>query len=117
MSRPLVSVLTTRDGHLTMLTFAKSGDWLSRRVGPPAHPQADADIHLDADGYTPPPSPPPTRASPSAPQVSSAPCHATVAEAGADGVAAGLIAAGPYTTDVAAEITAARERAKKNGFS
>jgi hypothetical protein len=114
-SSPWFSVLTTRDGHLTMLTFAKSGDW---RLGAAARlltGRPAPDIHLDADGYA-------TAIAPADKSVTISPqymgpLHATVAEAGADGVAAGLIAAGPYTTDVAAEITAARERAKKNGFS
>ncbi len=112
---PWFSVLATRDGHLTMLTFAKAGDWRLSAAARLLTGRQAPGIRLDAEGYA-------TAIAPADKSVTISPqymgpLHATVAEAGADGVAAGLIGAGPYTTDVAAEITSARERAKKNGFS
>ncbi|WP_336207828.1 hypothetical protein [Nonomuraea sp. LPB2021202275-12-8] len=112
---PWFSVLATRDGHPTMLTFAKAGDW---RLGAAARllsGQEAPRIQLDPEGYA-------TALAPDDKGVTISPqymgpLHATVAEAGAEGVSAGLIGSGPYTTEVAAQITADRERAKKNGFS
>ncbi|MEV4833300.1 hypothetical protein AB0K05_02170 [Nonomuraea sp. NPDC049486] len=109
------SVLADRDGEPTMLTFARNGDWrlsAASRLLDPAH---RPDVALDDQGYA-------TaiagddRSVTIRPQLIG-PLHATVAETGTDGVAAGLIADGPYTTDVASQITEARQKAKKAGFS
>lgn len=112
---PWFSALADRDGEPTLLTFAKNDDWrlssATRLLGPGGLPE----IALDAEGYA-------TavadddRSITIRPQLIG-PLHATVAETGTDGAAAGLIADGPYTTDVAEQITAAREKAKKNGFA
>ncbi|WP_156325631.1 hypothetical protein [Nonomuraea sp. SBT364] len=112
---PWFSVVADRDGGPTMLTFAKSGDWRLSSAARLLPDQELPPVALDADGYA--------TAIPAADKTITispqylGPLHATVAEAGGDGVAAGLIAAGPYTTEVAAQITADREQAKKNGFS
>ncbi|MEV4219933.1 hypothetical protein [Nonomuraea sp. NPDC049725] len=112
---PWFSVVATRDGHPTVLTFAKAGDW---RLGAAARLLPGRElppVALDPDGYA-TAIPADDKAITVSPQYLG-PLHATVAETGGDGVAAGLIAAGPHTTEVAAQITADREKAKKNGFS
>lgn len=112
---PWFSVLTSRDGDPTLLTFARSGDWRLSAAARLLDPGATPDIQLDEQGYA-------TavadddRSITIRPQLIG-PLHATVAETGSDGAAAGLIADGPYTTEVAHQITEAREKAKKNGFS
>ncbi|MEU8252268.1 hypothetical protein [Nonomuraea sp. NPDC048916] len=112
---PWFTVLVTRDDRPVLLTFAKSDDWrlssatrlLSGQKAPP--------IALDAEGYATVLAPG-DRSVTISPQYMG-PLHATVAEAGATGVTAGLLAAGPYTTDIAEEITVERDRAKADGFS
>ncbi|MDA0632858.1 hypothetical protein OUY22_05460 [Nonomuraea sp. MCN248] len=109
------SVLADRDGELTMLTFARNGDWRLSAAARLLDAESRPSIELDAQGYA-------TaiadddRSVTIRPQLIG-PLHATVAETGTDGVAAGLLADGPHTTEVAREITEAREKAKKNGFS
>jgi hypothetical protein len=112
---PWFSVLAARDGQPTMLTFAKGADWrlsTAARLLPDRRPP---DIALDDDGYA-------TAISAADKSITISPqymgpLHATVAEAGGGGVAAGLIAEGPHTTEVAAQITADRGTAKEDGFS
>jgi hypothetical protein len=109
------SALATRNGHPTLLTFAKADDWRLSSAAQLLPGQKPPDVELDADGYA-------TalaaddRSVTISPQFMG-PLHATVAEAGATGVTAGLIAPGAYTTDVAEQITAGRKKAKSDGFS
>ncbi|MFG1942092.1 hypothetical protein [Nonomuraea sp. NPDC048826] len=112
---PWFSVLADRDGEPTVLTFARNGDW---RLSAAARLLDAADrpaVELDPQGYATAISDD-DRSITIRPQLIG-PLHATVAETGTDGVAAGLLADGPHTTDVASQITEAREKAKKNGFS
>lgn len=112
---PWFSVLATRDGYPTILTFAKAGDWRLSAAARLLPGRPPPQVELDAEGYA-------TAIAPADKSVTISPqymgpLHATVAEAGGEGVAAGLIAAGPHTTDVAEQIDSDREKAKKNGFS
>ncbi|MDF2710106.1 MAG: hypothetical protein K0R62_5758 [Nonomuraea muscovyensis] len=112
---PWFSVLVTRDGELTLLTFAKAADWRLGSATRLLDGRRAPAIALDADGYA-------TALGSQDESVTISPhymgpLHATVAEAGAGGVAAGLIAPGPHTTDIAQEIAAERDEAKIAGFS
>ncbi|WP_162795225.1 hypothetical protein, partial [Nonomuraea lactucae] len=112
---PWFSALVTRDGHLTMLTFAKAADWRLSAATTLLAGEKAPQVALDTDGYA-------TALGPQDKSVTISPhymgpLHATVAEAGANGVAAGLIAPGPYTTDIAEEIAQERGQAKLAGFS
>ncbi|MEU8145566.1 hypothetical protein [Nonomuraea sp. NPDC048901] len=113
------TVLATRNGHPTLLTFAnadaKSDDWRLSSATQLLPGQDPPRIQLDAEGYA-------TVLAPDDKSITISPqfmgpLHATVAEAGETGVAAGLLERGPYTTDVAEQITTDRERAKIGGFS
>jgi hypothetical protein len=109
------SALATRNGHPTLLTFAKADDWRLSSAAQLLPGQTPPDVELDADGYA-------TALAADDKSVTISPqfmgpLHATVAEAGATGVAAGLIAPGALTTDVAEQITAGRKKAKSDGFS
>ncbi|MFD1542093.1 hypothetical protein [Nonomuraea guangzhouensis] len=112
---PWFTVLTTRNGHPTLLTFARADDWRLSSATQLLPGQDPPHIQLDAEGYA-------TALAPDDKSVTISPqfmgpLHATVAEAGETGVAAGLLERGPYTTDVAEQITTDRERAKIGGFS
>lgn len=112
---PWFSVLVTRDGHLTLLTFAKAADWRLSAATRLLDGEQPPKVALDADGYA-------TALESQDRSVTISPhymgpLHATVAEAGASGVAAGLVAPGPYTTDIAEEIALEREEAKEAGLS
>ncbi|MER6943230.1 hypothetical protein ABT294_04330 [Nonomuraea sp. NPDC000554] len=112
---PWFSVLVTRDGLQTLLTFAKGDDWRlssATRLLPGEEPPQ---IELDAEGYA-TALPPDDKSVTISPQFMG-PLHATIAEAGAGGVAAKLVAPGPFTTEVATQIMADREKAKNDGFS
>lgn len=112
---PWFSALATRDGRPTLLTFAKSGRWRLSSAAELLPGQKLPDIETDAEGYA-------TALAADDKSVTISPqfvqpVHASVAETGSAGVTAGLIAAGPHTTEVAEEIAALREKAKLNGFS
>lgn len=112
---PWFSVLVTRDGASTLLTFAKAADWRLGSATRLLEGQQPPKIALDADGYA-------TALGAQDKSVTISPhymgpLHATVAEAGASGVTAGLIAPGPHTTDIAQEISVERDEAKLAGFS
>ncbi|MER6576124.1 hypothetical protein [Nonomuraea sp. NPDC001023] len=113
---PWFSALATRNGQPTLLTFAKSGDdWLLSSAAQLLPGQELPRVRLDADGYA-------TALTPDDKTVTISPqymgpVHASVAETGSAGVTAGLLADGPYTTEVARQIAADREKAKKDGFS
>ncbi|MFG6197327.1 hypothetical protein [Nonomuraea sp. JJY05] len=113
---PWFSALATRDGSPTLLTFARSADrWRLSSAAELLSGQQVPEIELDADGYA-------TAVAPDDKSVTISPqfmgpVHASVAETGSAGVTAGLLAAGPYTTDVAEQIASLREKAKNDGFS
>ncbi|NUT12715.1 MAG: hypothetical protein HOQ38_19795 [Nonomuraea sp.] len=112
---PWFSALVTRDGQPTLLTFAKGEDWQLSSAAQLLSGQQVPEVRLDADGYA-------TTLTPDDKSVTISPqymgpVHASVAETGSAGVTAGLIADGPYTTDVAEQIATDREKAKKDGFS
>jgi hypothetical protein len=112
---PWFSALATRNGHPTLLTFAKSDRWRLSSAAQLLPGQGVPEIELDAEGYA-------TALAPDDKTVTISPqfmqpVHASVAETGSAGVTAGLIAAGPYTTEVAEQIAIQRERAKNDGFS
>ncbi|GAA3653180.1 hypothetical protein GCM10022224_015220 [Nonomuraea antimicrobica] len=112
---PWFSALATRDGRPTLLTFARSDRWRLSSMAELLPGQELPAIKLDADGYA------SVVASDDktvtiSPQFIG-PVHASVAETGTAGVTAGLLATGPYTTDVAEQIAAHREQAKSDGFS
>ncbi|MEQ4715428.1 hypothetical protein [Nonomuraea sp. B19D2] len=109
------SALATRDGSPTLLTFAKSDRWRLSSAAELLPGQEVPEIQRDADGYA-------TALAPDDKSVTISPqfmgpVHASVAETGSAGVTAGLVAAGPYTTDVAEQIASLRETAKNDGFS
>ncbi|MGN9836936.1 hypothetical protein ACTMTI_02310 [Nonomuraea sp. H19] len=112
---PWFSALATRDGKPTLLTFAKSDRWRLSSAAQLVQDQQVPDIELDADGYAAALAPDDKTVTIS-PQFMQ-PVHASVAETGSAGVTAGLIAAGPYTTEVAQQIADLREKAKLDGFS
>ncbi|MGI5283741.1 hypothetical protein ACQEVF_10450 [Nonomuraea polychroma] len=112
---PWFTALATRDGQPTLLTFAKSDRWRLSSVARLLPGQELPEIEVDADGYA-------TALAPDDKTVTISPqfmqpVHASVAETGTAGVTAGLLAAGPYTTDVAEQIASLREKAKSSGFS
>ncbi|NUR91663.1 MAG: hypothetical protein HOY71_46955, partial [Nonomuraea sp.] len=110
------TALLTRDGQPTLLTFAKGGDdWQLSSAAQLLAGEEPPKVLLDADGYA-------TALAPDDKTVTISPqymgpVHASVAETGSAGVTAGLLADGPYTTEVAAQIATLRESAKKDGFS
>ncbi|MER7501330.1 hypothetical protein AB0L05_09835 [Nonomuraea pusilla] len=109
------TALVTRDGRPTLLTFAKGGAWQLSSAAELLPGQEPPQVKLDGDGYA-------TALAPDDKTVTISPqfmgpVHAAVAETGSSGVAAGLIASGPYTTEVATQIAALRDSAKKDGFS
>ncbi|MFI7616465.1 hypothetical protein ACIBP6_35095 [Nonomuraea terrae] len=112
---PWFSALATRNGQPTLLTFARSDRWRLSSAAQLLPGEELPEIRLDADGYA--------GAVPSddtsvtiSPQFMG-PVHASVAETGTAGSTAGLLAPGPYTTDVAEQIATYRETAKADGFS
>ncbi|MFI6733982.1 hypothetical protein ACIBI9_13710 [Nonomuraea sp. NPDC050451] len=112
---PWFSALATRNGSPTLLTFAKSDRWRLSSAAQLLSGQKTPEVELDADGYA-------TTVAPDDKTVTISPqfmgpVHASVAETGSAGVTAGLLAAGPYTTDVAEQIASLREKAKNDGFS
>ncbi|MFF4616282.1 hypothetical protein [Nonomuraea jabiensis] len=112
---PWFSALATRDGSPTLLTFTKSDRWRLSSAAELLPGQEVPEIQLDAEGYA-------TALAPDDKTVTISPqfmgpVHASVAETGSAGVTAGLLAAGPYTTDVAEQIASLREKAKNDGFS
>ncbi|MEV1170278.1 hypothetical protein [Nonomuraea sp. NPDC049784] len=112
---PWFSALAMRDGSPTLLTFAKSDRWRLSSVAQLLPGQEVPEVQLDADGYA-------TALAPDDKSITISPqfmgpVHASVAETGSAGVTAGLVAAGPYTTDVAEQIATLREQAKNDGFS
>ncbi|MFB4266248.1 hypothetical protein [Nonomuraea sp. GTA35] len=112
---PWFSALVTRDGRQTLLTFAKPDHWRLSSAAELLPGQELPKIKLDADGYA-----AVVAADDKSVTISPqfiGPVHASVAETGTAGVTAGLLGAGPLTTDVAEQIAANRERAKNEGFS
>ncbi|MEU5865072.1 hypothetical protein ABZ815_28155 [Nonomuraea sp. NPDC047529] len=113
---PWFSALVTRNGQPTLLTFAKSGeDWQLSSAAQLLSGQRLPQVELDSDGYAKALTPDDKTVTIS-PQYMG-PVHASVAETGAAGVTAGLLADGQYTTEVAKQIATDREKAKKDGFS
>ncbi|MFI6501636.1 hypothetical protein [Nonomuraea typhae] len=112
---PWFSVLVPRDGRPTFLVFAKSGErWY---LGSAAELQRGAtmpEVEVDALGYA-TLVPSDDKSVLIGPKLM-APLHATVAEAGKKGVAADLLADGPYTTEIAARIAADRSEWKRGGY-
>ncbi|MEU6778186.1 hypothetical protein ABZ912_03205 [Nonomuraea angiospora] len=110
---PWFSALATRDGSPTLLTFAKSADrWLLSSAAELLSGQQVPEIQLDADGYA-------TALAPDDKSVTISPqfmgpVHASVAETGTAGPTAGLLAPGPYTTEVAAQIAHLRDVLKNS---
>ncbi|MFC4115382.1 hypothetical protein [Nonomuraea zeae] len=109
------SALATRNGQPALLTFAKSDEWRISSVAELLPGQELPEIELDADGYA-------TAVAADDKSVTISPqfmgpVHASVAETGSAGVTAGLLAPGPFTTDVAEQIASLRARAKKDGYS
>ncbi|WP_171074287.1 hypothetical protein, partial [Nonomuraea basaltis] len=112
---PWFSALATRDGRPTLLTFAKSDRWRLSSAAQLLPGQRVPDIKTDADGYA-------TALAPDDKTVTISPqfmqpVHASVAETGTAGVTAGLIAEGPYTTEVAEQIAEDRALAREDGYS
>ncbi|SDK28394.1 hypothetical protein SAMN05421874_106261 [Nonomuraea maritima] len=112
---PWFSALATRNGQPTLLTFTKSNEWRLSSAAQLLPGERLPDIQLDADGYA-------TAVATDDKTVTISPqfmgpVHASVAETGTAGVTAGLLAPGPYTTDVAEQIATYRETAKSDGFS
>ncbi|MEV4171809.1 hypothetical protein [Nonomuraea sp. NPDC049709] len=112
---PWFSALVTRDGRPALLTFTKSDRWRLSSAAELLPGQELPKIKLDAEGYASAVAPDDKTVTIS-PQFIG-PVHASVAETGTAGVTAGLLAAGPYTTDVAEQIASQREKAKNDGFS
>ncbi|GAA3525608.1 hypothetical protein GCM10022419_000360 [Nonomuraea rosea] len=109
------SALATRNGQPALLTFAKTDDWRISSVAELLPAQELPEIELDADGYA-------TALAADDKSITISPqfmgpVHASVAETGSAGVTAGLLAPGPYTTDVAEQIAALRTKAKKAELS
>ncbi|GAA3241526.1 hypothetical protein [Nonomuraea helvata] len=112
---PWFSAVATRDGSPALLTFAKSDGWRLSSVALLLPGQQLPEFQRDADGYV-------TALASDDKSITISPqfmgpVHASVAETGSAGVTAGLVAAGPYTTDVAEQIASLREKAKNDGFS
>lgn len=112
---PWFSALATRDGRPTLLTFAKSDAWRLSSAAELLPGQRLPEIKLDADGYA-APVPPDDKTVTISPQYMG-PVHASVAETGTAGVTAGLVADGPYTTEVAEQIATLRAQSKVDGLS
>ncbi|MEV4059246.1 hypothetical protein [Nonomuraea dietziae] len=109
------SVVVPRDNRTAVLTFAKGTDWRLSALALLLPAQRLPEVKLDAAGYA-----EVVGSEDKGVQISPryiAPLHATIAERGPAGIAAGLIAAGPYTTETAAEIADNRTAAKKDGFT
>ncbi|MFG1703613.1 hypothetical protein ACFLIM_10500 [Nonomuraea sp. M3C6] len=111
---PWFSALATRNGRPTLLTFAKSDRWRLSSAAQLLPGQELPKIKLDADGYAAAVAPDDKTVTIS-PQFMG-PVHASVAETGSAGVTAGLIAGGPYTTEVAEQIATDRGTAKDGGL-
>ncbi|MGW3342729.1 hypothetical protein ACWDA3_05460 [Nonomuraea rubra] len=112
---PWFSALVTRDGRQTLLTFAKSDRWRLSSAAELLPGQSLPEVELDADGYA-----SIVAADDKTVTISPqfmGPVHASVAETGKSGVTAGLLAEGPYTTDVAEQIAALRVKAKRAELS
>ncbi|MGA4990690.1 hypothetical protein [Nonomuraea bangladeshensis] len=112
---PWFTALATRDGRPTLLTFARSDRWRLSSAAELLPGQKLPEVAEDAEGYA-------TALAPDDKSVTISPqfmqpVHASVAETGSSGVTAGLVAAGPYTTEVAEQIASLREQAKADGFS
>ncbi|NUR85537.1 MAG: hypothetical protein HOY71_15770, partial [Nonomuraea sp.] len=93
---------------------SKADDWRVSSTAQLLPGQELPDIQLDPEGYA-------TALTPDDKSVTISPqlmgpMHATVAEAGATGVTAGLISPGALTTDVATQIAKARSDAKDSGY-
>ncbi|MFI6596138.1 hypothetical protein ACIBHX_07820 [Nonomuraea sp. NPDC050536] len=108
------TVLATRNGHPTLVTFAKSDDWRVSSTAQLLPGQEPPQIQLDAEGYA-TALPPDDKSVTISPQFMG-PLHATIAEAGATGVTAGLIEPGPLTTDIATQIAESRMSSKRAGY-
>ncbi|MEU4549507.1 hypothetical protein [Nonomuraea dietziae] len=109
------SVVVPRDNRTAVLTFAKGPDWRLSALALLLPGQRLPEVKLDTSGYA-----EVVGSEDKGVQISPryiAPLHATIAERGPAGIAAGLIAAGPYTTETAAEIADSRAAAKKDGFT
>ena len=109
------SAAVVRDGRTAIATFAKGTDW---RLSSLSLLEKDArlpKIELDADGYA--TSVPPDDKKIMISPKFMAPLHATVAERGSNGIAVGLIAPGPYTTEIAKRIALDRAHWKGTGYS
>ncbi|WP_084962086.1 hypothetical protein [Thermoactinospora rubra] len=112
---PWFSVVVERDGTPAILTFVRAGeDWRLSSAAALARDRRLPAVKLDADGYA-----EPLASGDQSVAISPkfmAPLHATIAEAGPQGIAAGLIAPGPFTTEVAEQIAEDRERWKGTGY-
>ncbi|MFE0147070.1 hypothetical protein ACFWY5_08005 [Nonomuraea sp. NPDC059007] len=113
---PWFSVLVPRDGQPTFLIFAKSTDkWRLSSAARLLPGEKVPEVEVDAQGYA-TAVPPDDKGVLIGPKFM-APLHATVAEAGSGGVAADLLSAGPYTTDIASQIAEDRARWEQDGFT
>lgn len=109
------SVVVPRDDRTAVLTFAKGTDWRLSALSVLLPGERLPEVKHDAAGYA-----EAVGADDKGVQISPryiAPLHATIAERGPAGIAAGLIAPGPYTTETAAEIADNRTAFRKEGFS
>ncbi|WP_219470961.1 hypothetical protein [Nonomuraea rhizosphaerae] len=114
-SPPWFMALATRDGRPTLLTFVKGDIWQLGAMTQLLRGQDPPDVERDAEGYA-----TSLRADDKSVTISPqfmGPLHATVAEAGETGVTSGLLAQGPYTTDVAEQIAKEQATFKLRGYS
>ncbi|MEU6997132.1 hypothetical protein [Nonomuraea sp. NPDC046570] len=109
------SAIVRRDDRTAITTFVKAADWRLSALSLLEPGQELPEVQLDADGYaaTVPTDDRNVLISPKF----MAPLHATVAERGSSGIAAGLITPGPYTTEIAGQIADDRARWTLAGFS
>ncbi|NRQ35148.1 hypothetical protein HII36_25460 [Nonomuraea sp. NN258] len=106
---PWFSALVTRDGQQTLLTF-RGPAWALSSAAQLLPGAQFPQVKLDDEGYA-TALPPDDKSITISPRYMG-PVHAAVAEAGAKGPTAGLISEGPYTTEIAGQITDARDAAK-----
>ncbi|GAA0948738.1 lipoprotein [Nonomuraea longicatena] len=113
---PWFTALATRDGRPTLLTFVRGDSGWRLSLAAELVPGEKApEVALDAEGYA-TVVPPEDKSVLIGPKFM-APLHATVAETGSGGVAAELLTAGPYTTEVAAKSAADRKKWELDGYS
>ncbi|MFI6320344.1 hypothetical protein ACIBG8_22615 [Nonomuraea sp. NPDC050556] len=110
---PWFTVLTKRDGREAILTFAKSPDWRLSSLTLLEPDTVLPEVKIDADGYA-EALPLDDKSVLISPRFVSS-LHASVAESGPKGITGELIAPGLYTTKIAEQIEAAREKARRMG--